>query len=175
MGMSIRLFIAGLLSLFALALSQSVPTVDTAQHTATAPIPNTQTHTEVSMRTVARIIDGDTIELDDGSTVRYIGIDTPEVYPKRNCYGSEAAAYNTELILGKNVRLVSDVSNTDKYSRLLRYVYLEDGTFVNEKLVREGYAHARSYPPDIAQQQTLRDAEREAQTERRGLWRACEN
>ena len=91
---------------------------------------------------VSRIVDGDTIELGTGERVRYIGIDTPETVDPRKevqCFGKEASAKNKELVEGKEVRLVKDVSDKDKYGRLLRYVYVGD-VFVNEKLVSEGYA-----------------------------------
>lgn len=172
-GMKLQLFFAVLLSFVALFLWQA--TVPAQQPT--APVVHTTPQAvqvqEGDEAVVARVVDGDTIELTDGTRVRYIGIDTPEVYPTRDCYGNEASDKNTELVLGKTVRLVADVSNTDKYDRLLRYVYLQDGTFVNEALVRMGYAHARSYPPDVAQQETLREAERLAREEHLGLWDSC--
>jgi len=121
---------------------------------------------------VARVVDGDTIKLENGQTVRYIGMDTPEtVDPRRpvGCFGKEASAKNKELVSGKDVRLVKDVSDTDKYGRLLRYVYVGD-VFVNEYLVREGYARASSYPPDVKYQELFRDAEREARENKRGWW-----
>lgn len=121
---------------------------------------------------VMRVVDGDTIKLENGQIVRYIGVDTPEtVDPRRavGCFGKEASAKNKELVLGKEVRLVKDVSETDKYQRLLRYVYAGD-LFINEYLVREGYARASSYPPDVKYQDLFRDAEREAREANRGLW-----
>lgn len=122
---------------------------------------------------VERVIDGDTIELEDGRKVRYIGINTPEsVDPRRSpqCFGKEASAFNRELVEGKNVRLEKDVSETDKYGRLLRFVYLEDGTFVNERLVSEGYAAASPYAPDISKKDFFKAAEVEARQAGRGLW-----
>jgi endonuclease YncB( thermonuclease family) len=86
---------------------------------------------------VSRVIDGDTVELGDGSRVRYIGMDTPET--AGDCYNREATARNIELVLNRVVQLEKDVSETDQYGRLLRYVYV-DGVMVNEVLVREGYA-----------------------------------
>lgn len=167
--MKLQLFFAAILSFFALFLWQAtIPAQESA------PI---QEDAEVVLQAdealVARIVDGDTIELQNGTRVRYIGIDTPEVHPTRDCYGNEASDKNAELVLGKKVRLLTDVSNTDKYDRLLRYVYLTDGTFVNEALVRQGYAHARSYPPDVSEQETLREAERFARENSLGLWSAC--
>ncbi len=100
---------------------------------------------------VVRVIDGDTIEIAGGAHVRYIGMDTPETYPKVEFYGPEAKAKNIELVEGKLVTLEKDVSETDKYGRLLRYVYV-DGVFVNGELVRLGYAEAVSYPPDTRYQ-----------------------
>ena len=125
---------------------------------------------------VTRVVDGDTIVIDTGEKVRYIGMNTPEsVDPRRpvQCFGKEASEYNKQLVTGKKVRLVKDVSETDKYGRLLRYVYLEDGTFVNEKLVRDGYASVMTIPPDVQLSNIINAAEREARADRRGFWAAC--
>lgn len=124
---------------------------------------------------VTKVIDGDTIELAGGKRVRYIGIDTPEtVDPKRpvGCFGKEASAKNKRLVLGKTVRLEKDVSETDKYGRLLRYVYVGD-VMINDYLVRQGFAHAVTYPPDVKLQELFRNAEQEAQDNNRGLWAGC--
>lgn len=121
---------------------------------------------------VLRVIDGDTIQLENGQTVRYIGIDTPEtVHPDKpvECYGKEASDKNKELVLGKNIKLEKDISETDKYGRLLAYVWVEN-TMVNDHLVRQGFAHSSSYPPDIKYQQQFVEAEREARENSRGLW-----
>ena len=93
---------------------------------------------------VIRVIDGDTVEIEGGQRVRYIGIDTPE---KGEYYFAEASQKNTELVLGKTVRLEKDASEVDRYGRLLRYVYVDD-LFVNAELVHLGYARAVEYPPD---------------------------
>lgn len=181
--MKLRIFFAGILSIFAFALwAITTPHPNTPKTSATyAPI-LTQESAQTTLPSpttgetalVTRIVDGDTIELQDGTRVRYIGINTPEVYPTRECYGNEATDFNTELVLNKTVQLVKDVSNTDKYDRLLRYVYLPDGTFVNEVLVRQGYAHAVAYPPDTTQQTLLKSAQQEARENNRGLWSVCE-
>ena len=126
---------------------------------------------------VTRVIDGDTIQIESGQKVRYIGIDTPETVDPRKpvqCFGTEAAAKNKELVEGKTITLEKDISETDKYGRLLRYVY-QDQVFVNDYLVREGYAHASSYPPDIKYQHQLNQAQQEAQQNNRGLWSICSN
>lgn len=131
----------------------------------------TQSETAV----VTRIIDGDTIELSDGRKVRYIGIDTPETKAPNTpvqCFGQQASEFNQQLVKDKAVRLEKDVNNTDRYGRLLRYVYVDD-QFVNEMLVAEGYAVASSYPPDIAKQDQLRAAEAQAQQTGKGLWSSC--
>lgn len=146
------------------------PTVTTQPSPATAAQPAT-----VEGVLVKRVIDGDTIELETGQTVRYIGIDTPEtVHPSQpvGCFGKEASAKNTELVVGKRVRLEKDVSETDRYDRLLRYVYIGD-TFVNDYLVRQGYANSSSYPPDVKYQDRFRQAEQEAKANKRGLWESC--
>jgi len=125
---------------------------------------------------VLDVVDGDTIQVsidDRRYTVRYIGIDTPEtVRPNHpvEWMGPEATAANEALVAGKTVYLEKDVSETDSYGRLLRHVYLADGTMVNLELVRQGYAHAGSYPPDVKHQERLDQAEREAREAGRGLW-----
>lgn len=126
---------------------------------------------------VTRVVDGDTIQLESGQKLRYIGIDTPEtVHPTKEdgCFGKEASDFNKQLIEGKEVRLEKDVSETDRYGRLLRYVYLDD-IFVNEYLVKEGYAVSSSYPPNVKYQEKLDEAERFARENGNGLWgEACE-
>lgn len=122
---------------------------------------------------VLRSVDGDTIELEDGRKVRYVGINTPEtVDPRRKveCFGKESSTFNQNLVEGKMVRLEKDISDTDKYGRLLRFVYLEDGTFVNEVLVREGYAYASAYAPDLTRKAFFAEAEKDARKNQRGLW-----
>ncbi len=121
---------------------------------------------------VERVVDGDTISIEGGKVVRYIGIDTPETVDPRKpvqCYAKEASARNKELVEGQIVGLEKDVSETDKYNRLLRYIY-KDNILINELLVREGYARSSSYPPDIKYQDKFRLAEQEARDNKRGLW-----
>ena len=118
---------------------------------------------------VVAIVDGDTIDvgLDEQTfRVRYIGIDTPE--QNEDLYW-QAIAANQELVYGKRVLLVSDVSETDRYSRLLRYV-LVDGTFVNYELVRQGYALVSTYPPDVACSEFFTDTQNRARSAQTGLW-----
>lgn len=124
------------------------------------------------MAKVTRVIDGDTIEIEGGQRVRYIGVDTPEVTGTAECFGIQASNKNKELVLNKNVELEKDVSETDRYGRLLRYVYI-DGAMVNESLVREGFANASTYPPDVKHQSLFRTAEQEARNNNKGLWSAC--
>lgn len=127
---------------------------------------------------VTRVIDGDTFEINSGLKVRFIGIDAPETKDPRkpvSCFGKEAFEFANSRLLGKRVRLIKDVSEKDVYGRLLRYVYLGD-EFFNETLVKEGYAFARSYPPDISMQKQLKDSELKASFEKRGLWgEKCSN
>jgi micrococcal nuclease len=125
---------------------------------------------------VTRVTDGDTIVLEGGIKLRYIGINAPEsVDPRRplQCFGKEASTRNRELVEGKLIQLEKDVNETDRYGRLLRYVYI-DGMMINEQLVREGYAIASAYPPDVKHQEQLRAAERVARENKLGLWAACE-
>jgi endonuclease YncB( thermonuclease family) len=133
---------------------------------------------ESSESFVSRVIDGDTIELKNGEKVRYIGIDAPETkHPTKEieCYGVKASEKNQSLVEGKIVRLDKDVSQTDKFGRLLRYVYVmaDDGVteiFVNDYLVREGFAVLSSYPPDVKYQDLFLLAQEQAREQKRGLW-----
>ena len=118
---------------------------------------------------VIQVIDGDTITIEGGYRVRYIGIDTPETHPELEAFGMEAWQANRWLVEGKEVRLERDVSETDKYGRLLRYVYVDD-IFVNAELVRQGLARAKAYPPDIKYQDYLEQMETEARLAGRGIW-----
>ena len=115
---------------------------------------------------VTNVIDGDTIDVQiNGETfrVRYVGVNTPE--RAEPCY-SDATAANRALVGGQNVILVRDVSETDRYDRLLRYVYVGD-TFVNESLVIAGYAEAVLYNPDDREHDNFVLLERQA--EQQGL------
>ncbi len=118
---------------------------------------------------VTQVIDGDTIIIKGGYRVRYIGIDTPEIYPRAEAYGIEAWQANRQLVEGKEIRLERDVSETDRYGRLLRYVYV-DGILVNAELVRQGLAQAKAYPPDTKYQDYLEQMEAETREAGVGLW-----
>lgn len=124
---------------------------------------------------VVRVVDGDTIEIEGGEKVRYIGIDTPETVDPRKpvqCFGVEASKKNKEMVEGKMVRLEKDITDRDKYNRLLRYVWLDD-VFVNLELVKQGFAYSYSYPPDIKYQDQFVKAQQEAREAKKGLWNAC--
>jgi micrococcal nuclease len=130
---------------------------------------------------VVRPVDGDTVVVDiDGrdEPVRLIGIDTPESVAEGRpveCYGPEAKDRMAALLRrGTLVRLERDVEARDRYDRLLAYVVrAEDGLFVNERLVEEGFAESIAYPPNTARQAELDRAEAEARDAQRGLWAAC--
>ena len=118
---------------------------------------------------VARVIDGDSVELTNKQELRYVGINAPEY---NICFGKEAMEENKRLIDGKTVRLEKDVSQNDKYGRLLRYVYVGD-IFVNDYLVRQGFARTATFPPDVKYVDQFRLAEQEARENNRGLWSGC--
>jgi endonuclease YncB( thermonuclease family) len=116
---------------------------------------------------VTQVVDGDTIEVrigEVGYRVRYVGVNTPE--RDEACY-QEAKDANAALVSGQTVRLVQDESNTDRYGRLLRYVYV-NGVFVNEQLVSQGWAEAVTYEPDSQYKARFQQLEREAKDGRRG-------
>ncbi len=119
---------------------------------------------------VTRIVDGDTIDVSINGqtyTVRYILMNTPEVGQP---LFDEATEANRQLVAGKTVYLVKDVNETDRYGRLLRYVYLDDGTFVNAELVRQGFAQLATFPPDVSKEGEIRAAQQVAIAAGVGLW-----
>lgn len=124
---------------------------------------------------VTRVVDGDTIHVmlnGQDTTVRYILVNTPETVDPRSpveCYGKEASSANKAMVEGKKVYLAKDVSNTDQFGRILRYVFTQDG-FVNAELVKGGYAQVSTYPPDVKHETYLRDLERQAREGKVGLW-----
>ncbi len=120
-------------------------------------------------RVVERVVDGDTLVLDGGERVRLIGVDTPETRRPVERFGKEAAAFTRRLAEGKRARLEFGDESRDRYQRTLAYVWLEDGTFLNAEIIRQGYGHAYTrYPFRYAGQ--FRDLEREARENGRGLW-----
>ncbi|HSH04955.1 MAG TPA: thermonuclease family protein [Anaerolineae bacterium] len=136
-----------------------------------APEPITEdTVPEGELADVIQIIDGDTIDvLIDGQEyrVRYIGINTPE---RDAPFYAEATAANAALVGDQRVVLVKDISETDPYGRLLRYVYLPNGYFVNEALMRQGWAAAVVFEPDTMYAEQFAQLEAEAQAARLGMW-----
>ena len=124
---------------------------------------------------VTRVVDGDTIHvLIDGVEyrLRYIGIDTPETrHPTLGVepFGPEASQANSELVEGKTVWLEKDVSETDRYGRLLRYVYVDD-LMVNEELLRRGLARVATFPPDVKYVARFLEIQRAAQEAGQGMW-----
>ncbi len=130
--------------------------------------------------TVVRVVDGDTIVARvDGveEKVRLIGIDTPETKKEDSpveCFGPEASAFTAGLLPpGTPVHLERDVEARDRYGRLLAYVYLADGTFVNLTIVREGYASVLTIAPNVTHAGKFVAAARAAEAADAGLWSGC--
>jgi micrococcal nuclease len=127
---------------------------------------------------VARVIDGDTFEVNAGGaidTVRVIGIDTPEIADPRKsaeCFGAEASSKAKEILSGKNVRLESDPDQgeRDKYGRLLRHVFLEDGTNFGLLMIKQGYAREYAYPVPGKYRAEFQAAQNYARENSLGLW-----
>lgn len=135
---------------------------------------------------VKRVVDGDTLVLENGERVRLIGIDTPEVHESNKLYkdsrttgqdvkaiqdlGRRASDFTKKLVEGKRVSLEFDVERRDKYGRMLAYVYLKDGTFVNAEIVKEGYASLMSIPPNVKYADLFLKLYRQARESRVGLW-----
>jgi micrococcal nuclease len=125
---------------------------------------------------VVRAVDGDTVIVQtDGREhrLRLIGVDTPEsVDPRRPVqpYGKAAAAFTSNVLTGRTVYLELDVEERDQYGRLLAYLYLEDGTFFNALLLRAGFAHVLTIPPNVKYADLFQEMARRARAESRGLW-----
>ena len=120
----------------------------------------------------ARVIDGDTIVLSNGEKVRLIGVDTPETKHSQKpveYYGKEATAFTKRMVGGKVVKLKYDVQRRDEYDRLLAYVYLMNGTFLNAEIIKQGYGHAYTRFPFKYMEQ-FKQYEKEAREAKRGLW-----
>ncbi|MCX5741545.1 MAG: thermonuclease family protein [Proteobacteria bacterium] len=125
--------------------------------------------------TVTRVIDGDTVELDSGEKIRYLLVNAPETTNGHNdCYGQNAATFNSDLVLNKQVQLTYDVECTDRYKRLLAYVSV-DGMEVNSLLVQRGFACVLHISPDgDARVDEFKGYEATAKAAGRGLWGACD-
>jgi micrococcal nuclease len=136
---------------------------------------------------VVRAVDGDTLKLENGERVRLIGIDTPEMHESNKLYkdsqrtgrdirtiqamGKKSYIFTKGLVEGKRVRLEFDVEKKDRYERLLAYVYLKDGTFLNAEIVKQGYASLMTYPPNVKYADEFVKLYREARENNRGLWK----
>lgn len=136
---------------------------------------------------VTRAVDGDTLLLENSERVRLIGIDTPEMHDSNKLnrdaqrsgqdvevikqLGRQSYEFTKKLAQGKRVRLEFDLERYDKYKRILAYVYLEDGTFVNAKIVEEGYASLMTYPPNVKYADLFLKLYQEARQNQRGLWK----
>jgi micrococcal nuclease len=121
---------------------------------------------------VLRVTDGDTVFIAGGGTVRYLGIDTPELKTTRTnqqAFATEAADRNRELVNGKTVRLEADAEDHDQYDRLLRHLWVGED-LVAEVLIREGLGYAQVNPPNSHNRERLERAQAEARAAGRGLW-----
>lgn len=167
-----------LVALVILGVILTISLIADSPHTASN---STQPPPPPGLYRITNFIDGDTIEVAMNSskeTIRFIGIDTPEVShhnTTEQCYGPEASAHTKELINTQPVRLEADPvgDNRDRYSRLLRYVYLPDGTLLNQRLIADGYAFAYLTFP-FSKKEEFAATQGQAQEAGRGLWTACQ-
>jgi endonuclease YncB( thermonuclease family) len=154
--------------------AELTPTPEPTPSPSPTPTPTPSPVSEIQA-TVTEVIDGDTIKVSIAGAiydVRYIGVDTPELNDKRpqfSALAQEAARLNRQLVEGKVVQLEKDISETDHYGRLLRYVYVDD-TFVNAELVRQGLASAKAYEPDTKYRSYFEELEAKARQDKIGIW-----
>lgn len=162
----------------------SRPVFDSTQAKFTIPLGRSYNYADILVK---RAVDGDTLVLENGERIRLIGIDTPEMHESNKLYrdsqrskedvstiqklGRRAYEFTKKLVEGKRVSLEFDVEKQDRYSRLLAYVYLKDGTFVNAEIVKEGYASLMTYPPNVKYADLFLKLYRESRENKRGLWK----
>jgi micrococcal nuclease len=179
-------FFTGLILLLGLSGCQEDSKVNLDSSTGTFSIPFGKTYNYADVL-VTRVVDGDTLVLETGERVRLIGIDTPELHVSNKLYrdaqrssqdittiqkmGRRSYEFTKNLVEGKRVSLEFDVDKYDRYDRLLAYVYLKDGTFVNAKIVEEGYASLMTYPPNVKYSDLFLKLYQEARQNQRGLWK----
>ncbi|MGH3377295.1 MAG: thermonuclease family protein [Actinoallomurus sp.] len=129
------------------------------------------------MAVVVRVVDGDTVVLRTAGRrerVRLIGVDAPETWLRRDCFGEQATEALRHLTPpGALVSTAPDVERHDRFGRLLLYLWTPRGDFVNETLIRGGFARTMTVPPNTSHAPTLQEAEHAAQHTRAGLWRNC--
>jgi micrococcal nuclease len=162
-------------------VSTATPSTTDAAVGRTVPAPST-TSTNLSAlpagvdTTVTRVTDGDSLVVTDGTRIRLIGVDTPEV-ESDDCFSAEATDHTRTLVgPGTPVRLVYDVGRLDRYGRTLAYVYrLSDGLFVNLALPTDGFAMQLTVPPNVRHAEDFRLAVADARDANRGLWSACQS
>lgn len=182
-------------SLFILSILDNFnsPSIDKKDNENTTNNPNSTSNNSIivptinknsfTKATVKRVVDGDTIiaVIDDKEyRIRFIGINCPEYTSKIEEYGKEATEYTTKMLTGKTIYLEKDVSETDKYNRLLRYVWLQVPKQFNEDEIKEkmfnamlvinGYAQAATYPPDVKYANYFKDFSEQARKNNIGLW-----
>jgi micrococcal nuclease len=127
---------------------------------------------------VTRVVDGDTIHVDidgDETTIRLIGIDTPEKdgpFTEEECFGREASAYTERALTGREVLLEFDVERLDRYDRTLAYAWI-DGRLFDERIVADGYAMVATFPPNVKYVDRFLAAQRTAREGGLGLWGSC--
>lgn len=127
--------------------------------------------------TMSWVFDGDTIKLSNGTRVRYAGVNTPEIAHEgrpAEPFANGAYMFNKRLTMGNRVRIQIDKEKYDQYGRLLAYVFLPDGTFVNGALVEKGLAMVYTTPPNVRYDQDLLTLQRRAMRERVGLWASAD-
>ena len=123
---------------------------------------------------VVRVVDGDTVVLRAAGTSRLIGVDTPEVFGRRGCFGEAASDFAKRTLRpGLRVRVEGDAQPRDRYGRRLVYLSLPDGRSFNELLVREGFAVALTIAPNVRYAGRFRELAGRARERRAGLWSAC--
>ena len=125
-------------------------------------------------QTVRWVNVGDTVVLTAGQQVRYIGINAPEIdhdNHKAQPWGYQARSFNKKLVLSQKIRLEYDVERSDRYGRLLAYVFLEDGSFVNARLLQTGLAFYLYRKPNLKYRNLLLHAQQKAMVSKKGMWR----
>ena len=166
-------------SLYFLLILMTFSLVSCREKPAPSNISTSVGNTSREFRKVYKVIDGDTFWMKDEfgqiEKIRLTGIDAPESRKSSHKdiqrFGKESKDFLTNLLKGKRVAFEYDVQKTDKYGRTLAYVYLEDGTFLNDYLIRYGYAKIVTFPPNVKYHKKLLASERYARQHSLGMWK----
>ncbi|MHC8949248.1 thermonuclease family protein [Sphingobacterium hungaricum] len=171
-------FLASLVTVVSIASSCQTYPSNSQEYIQTYSLDELNTTIPIGFHQVTKISDGDTFwcvnHKNEKVKIRFIGIDSPEsrnaFKKKKQPFGKEASAFTSNLIMDKFVKLTFDIDSLDPFGRTLAYVYLQDGTFVNEEIIRNGFATIMTVAPNVKFENKFIKAQRYARERKLGMW-----